>query len=78
MYASLLTVLRPLAARSMEFFSQRWCMPKIFIGNHYSIPSMGTVIDCYECLVCGYIYDPGAGDPAGGIPSLVNFLSLPG
>ncbi|MDD1696789.1 MAG: rubredoxin [Methanoregula sp.] len=39
---------------------------------------MGTVIDCYECLVCGYIYDPGAGDPAGGIPSLVNFLSLPG
>jgi len=29
-------------------------------------------------LVCGYIYDPGAGDPAGGIPSGVNFLSLPG
>ena len=29
-------------------------------------------------LICGYIYDPGAGDPAGGIPSGVNFLSLPG
>ena len=52
-------------------------MPKIFIGKHYSILCMGTDIDCFECLVCGYIYDPEAGDPIGGIPSGVNFLSLP-
>jgi rubredoxin len=38
---------------------------------------MGTDIDCFECLVCGYIYDPEAGDPVGGIPSGVTFFSLP-
>jgi rubredoxin len=52
-------------------------MQKFFIGKHYSILCMGTDIDCFECLVCGYIYDPEAGDPVGGIPSGVNFLSLP-
>jgi rubredoxin len=34
-------------------------------------------MDLYECLVCGYIYDPEAGDPAGGIPPGVEFSALP-
>jgi rubredoxin len=38
---------------------------------------METDIDCFECLVCGYTYDPVVGDPVGGVPSGVKFLNLP-
>lgn len=31
----------------------------------------------WECLVCGYIYDPAAGDPEGGIPPGTPFEELP-
>ncbi len=31
----------------------------------------------YECLVCGYIYDPAAGDPDGGIAAGTAFEDLP-
>jgi rubredoxin len=31
----------------------------------------------YRCIVCGYIYDPSAGDPAGGIAPGVAFTDLP-
>jgi len=31
----------------------------------------------WECLVCGYIYDPAEGDPAGGIPPGTPFEKLP-
>ncbi|MFA4828470.1 MAG: rubredoxin [Thermodesulfovibrionales bacterium] len=31
----------------------------------------------YKCTVCGYIYDPEAGDPDGGINPGTNFESLP-
>ena len=31
----------------------------------------------YECLVCGYIYDPKIGDPKAGIPPIVEFDALP-
>lgn len=31
----------------------------------------------YECSVCGYIYDPEAGDPDNGIPPGTAFESLP-
>lgn len=31
----------------------------------------------YECLVCGYIYDPKKGDPKAGIPPGVEFDALP-
>jgi len=31
----------------------------------------------WECLVCGYIYDPAAGDPDGGIPPGTAFEDLP-
>jgi rubredoxin len=31
----------------------------------------------YECLVCGWIYDPAKGDPDGGIKPGVPFEELP-
>jgi rubredoxin len=31
----------------------------------------------YVCQVCGYIYDPALGDPAGNIPPGTAFESLP-
>jgi rubredoxin len=34
-------------------------------------------MDRYECLVCGYVYDPENGDPVGGIPPGVPFEELP-
>lgn len=31
----------------------------------------------WECLACGYIYDPEVGDPDGGIPPGTPFEDLP-
>ncbi|MFQ6001718.1 MAG: rubredoxin [Anaerolineae bacterium] len=31
----------------------------------------------WECLVCGYIYDPAEGDPEGGIAPGTSFEELP-
>lgn len=31
----------------------------------------------YRCSVCGYVYDPGVGDPERGIPEGTSFESLP-
>ncbi|MBS7622823.1 rubredoxin [Candidatus Bathyarchaeota archaeon] len=31
----------------------------------------------FRCILCGYIYDPGVGDPDGGIPAGTSFESLP-
>jgi rubredoxin len=31
----------------------------------------------YECIVCGYRYDPAIGDPTAGVPSGVAFDALP-
>jgi rubredoxin len=31
----------------------------------------------YECMVCGYIYDPATGDPDNGIKPGVEFEDLP-
>jgi len=38
---------------------------------------MDAETDCFECLVCGYVYNPKEGDPAGAIPPGVTFFSLP-
>ena len=35
-------------------------------------------MDKYKCTVCGYIYDPAAGDPTQGINPGRSFESLPG
>ncbi len=34
-------------------------------------------MDEYKCEVCGYIYDPKAGDPDAGIPTETDFDELP-
>ncbi|HET6581684.1 MAG TPA: rubredoxin [Methanoregula sp.] len=34
-------------------------------------------MDLYECLICGYIYNPEVGDPSGGIPAGEQFSELP-
>jgi rubredoxin len=34
-------------------------------------------MDKYECLPCGYIYDPAQGDPERGIPGGTPFEELP-
>lgn len=34
-------------------------------------------MDKYKCLVCGYIYDPQAGDPDNGIAPGISFQDLP-
>jgi rubredoxin len=34
-------------------------------------------MDKYECTVCGYIYDPVAGDPDGGIAPGTPFDKIP-
>lgn len=31
----------------------------------------------YECITCGYIYDPGEGDPPAGVPPGTRFEDLP-
>jgi rubredoxin len=31
----------------------------------------------YECMVCGYIYDPAKGDPENGVDPGVEFGDLP-
>ena len=31
----------------------------------------------YKCLICGYEYDPAAGDPDNGVPPNTAFDSLP-
>jgi rubredoxin len=32
----------------------------------------------YTCNICGYVYDPVAGDPDNGVPPGTPFVNLPG
>ena len=34
-------------------------------------------MDKWECLVCGYVYDPEAGDPDSGVAPGTSFEALP-
>jgi Rubredoxin len=34
-------------------------------------------MDKYKCIICGYIYDPAAGDPTQGVKAGTAFLALP-
>jgi rubredoxin len=36
-----------------------------------------TLMDKYQCTICGYIYDPQKGDPYGSIPPETPFEKLP-
>ena len=31
----------------------------------------------YVCMICGYVYDPAAGDPDNGVPQRTAFEDLP-
>jgi rubredoxin len=35
------------------------------------------IMEKWECLVCGYIYDPSVGDPDNGVPAGTRFEDLP-
>jgi rubredoxin len=35
------------------------------------------IMEKWECLVCGYIYDPAVGDPDNGVPAGTRFEDLP-
>jgi rubredoxin len=37
----------------------------------------GEDMDKYQCNVCGYVYDPEAGDPTQNIPAGTPFENLP-
>ncbi len=34
-------------------------------------------MDKWECLICGYVYDPAAGDPDSGVGPGTSFEDLP-
>ena len=34
-------------------------------------------MDSYECVICGYVYDPAVGDPDNGIAANTAFEDLP-
>ncbi len=34
-------------------------------------------MECFKCDICGYVYDPEKGDPAGGIKPGTEFSDLP-
>ncbi len=35
-------------------------------------------MDKYKCTVCGYVYDPDAGDPDNGVSAGTSFEDVPG
>lgn len=39
-------------------------------------PADTMAIDCYECRSCGYVYEPGKGDPKNGIATGTPFDDL--
>jgi rubredoxin len=41
------------------------------------MPFEEDFMDKYECIPCGYIYDPAVGDPDNGIPAGTSFEKLP-
>jgi rubredoxin len=41
------------------------------------IQVFGGVMDCYECIPCGYVYDPELGDDESGIVPGTAFEDLP-
>lgn len=39
---------------------------------------MVNIAQKYQCTICGYIYDPAAGDPDSGVAAGTPFENLPG
>jgi rubredoxin len=36
-----------------------------------------SIMDSWECILCGYVYDPAEGDPTQGVETGTAFESLP-
>lgn len=45
--------------------------------SHSKTVKAGNELDKWECTVCGYIYDPDAGDPEHGIKPGTPFENVP-
>jgi rubredoxin len=50
---------------------------KYFFGLTLTILRGGEFMDKYVCTVCGYVYDPAAGDPDNGVKPGTPFEKLP-
>jgi len=52
-----------------------------YLGSHEEKPKEKTKPEankqCYQCIVCGFIYDPVEGDPDSGIPPGTEFEDIP-
>lgn len=48
-----------------------------FILLYYLIKITGGLMDKWKCSVCGYVYDPGYGDPDSGVAPGTPFEKLP-
>jgi len=47
------------------------------LPQQHPVSSGGHIMDKWECMVCGYVYDPAKGDPSRGIPPGTPFEALP-
>ena len=45
--------------------------------RQFHVVQRGMKMDKWECLVCGYVYDPEKGDPDNKIPAGTPFEQLP-
>jgi rubredoxin len=49
----------------------------LFPGNPFDDAKAGGKMAKYRCTICGYIYDPAAGDPTQGVAPGTAFEALP-
>jgi rubredoxin len=55
-----------------------WFDGDSFETGHFSRKTKGgSTMEKWECLACGYIYDPAVGDPDGGIAPGTRFEDIP-
>jgi len=56
-----------------------WKHPPVrtWLGDHKVLRERSDVMQKWECTVCGYIYDPAAGDPDGGVEPGTAFEDIP-
>jgi rubredoxin len=47
-------------------------------GNHWQKwPKGDYTMNQWRCTICGYVYDPAAGDVANGVPPGTSFADIP-
>lgn len=67
-------------ANQIQFFELTTGSPKIlFVDGKVAFDPDCCCDDysCYECTVCGYVYNESVGDPGNGIPPGTDFYDLP-